>query len=140
MNVIYRRQTKKKISERESLLDLNRIALDYFRSRLLQGGAGEKARAYLAQRGIIRDVIDDFQLGYVPAGWDNLVCYFSKRGVNRSLAERSGLIVESQKYKGRFYDRFRDRIIFPIFNISQQLIGFGGRVLDDSLPKYLNSP
>ena len=131
---------KKKISERESLLNLNQLALDYFRSALSQGSAGEKAGAYLAKRGITLDIIDDFQLGYVPAGWDNLLRYFSKRGVSRSLAERSGLIVESQKYKGRFYDRFRNRIIFPIFNISQQLIGFGGRVLDDSLPKYLNSP
>ncbi len=133
-------EEKKSQSEREQLLDVNAMALDYFRHILRQSRAGQNARAYLNGRGITQETIDTFQLGYVPAGWDNLLRYFQEKKVDRSLLLRSGLIVESTRYKGRYYDRFRNRIIFPIFNNSRQVMGFGGRVMDDAQPKYLNSP
>jgi len=132
-------EQKKRITEKENLLAINEKAVDFFSRVLLENPLGEKAREYLLKRGINREIIDNFKLGYAPQGWDNLAVYFSKTKVSESLAEKSGLII-SRKERGSFYDRFRDRIIFPIFDINMQVIGFGGRVMDDSLPKYLNSP
>jgi DNA primase len=113
--------------------------MDFFRCALLENASGKKAMEYLLKRGISREIIDDFKLGYAPEGWDNLAIYFSKNKQSDGLVEKSGLIIP-RKGKSGFYDRFRSRIIFPIFDVSMQVIGFGGRVLDDSLPKYLNSP
>ncbi|MBC8200077.1 MAG: DNA primase [Desulfobacterales bacterium] len=132
-------EQKKRISERESVLAINRQAMDFFCRALLENASGKKAMEYLLKRGISREIIDDFKLGYAPEGWDNLAVYFSKNKQPDGLVEKSGLIIP-RKGKSGFYDRFRSRIIFPIFDISMQVIGFGGRVMDDSLPKYLNSP
>ncbi len=132
-------EQKRRISERESVLAINRQAMDFFCLALLENVSGKKAMEYLIERGISREIIDDFKLGYAPEGWDNLAIYFSKKKEPDGLVEKSGLIIP-RKGKSGFYDRFRSRIIFPIFDISMQIIGFGGRVLDDSLPKYLNSP
>ena len=132
-------EQKRRISERESVLAINRQAMDFFRCALLENASGKKAMEYLLKRGISREIIDDFKLGYAPEGWDNLAIYFSKNKQSDGLVEKSGLIIP-RKGKSGFYDRFRSRIIFPIFDVSMQVIGFGGRVLDDSLPKYLNSP
>ena len=132
-------EQKRRISERENLLAINREAMVFFRQELLDGVSGKRAMAYLKKRGMDREVLDSFNLGYAPEGWDNLVNLFSKKKISHALVEKSGLIV-SRKNKSGFYDRFRDRIIFPIFDLSMQVIGFGGRVLDDSMPKYLNSP
>ena len=132
-------EQKRRISERESVLAINRQAMDFFRCALLENASGKKAMEYLLKRGISREIIDDFKLGYAPEGWDKLAIYFSKKKQPDGLVEKSGLIIP-RKGKSGFYDRFRSRIIFPIFDISMQVIGFGGRVLDDSLPKYLNSP
>lgn len=132
-------EQKSRISERESLLDINRRAMDFFRQRLLLDKSDNQAMRYLQGRGLEKEIIDDFYLGYAPAGWDNLVHFFAKKNVPLSLVEKAGLIVARKKQDG-FYDRFRDRIIFPIFDVSMQVVGFGGRVMDDSMPKYLNSP
>jgi len=129
-------EQKRRISERESVLAINRQAMDFFRCALIENASGKKAMEYLLKRGISRD---DFKLGYAPEGWDNLAIYFSKNKQSDRLVEKSGLIIP-RKGKSGFYDRFRSRIIFPIFDVSMQVIGFGGRVMDDSLPKYLNSP
>ncbi len=132
-------EQKRRISERESVLAINRQAMDFFRYALLKNASGKKAMEYLLKRGISREIIDDFKLGYAPEGWDNIAIYFSKKKQPDGLVEKSGLIIP-RKGKSGFYDRFRSRIIFPIFDISMQVVGFGGRVLDNSLPKYLNSP
>ena len=132
-------EQKRRMSERESLFDLNRRAMDYFHETLLKSPAGEKARSYLSKRGISAKTIDAFKLGFARDGWDHLLRYFSGRRIPRALLEKSGLILARKDSSG-YYDRFRNRIIFPIFNASMQVIGFGGRVLDDALPKYLNSP
>ncbi len=133
---------KRKISEREKLLDVNRQAMNYFSNILLSSSTGKIAKEYLKKRKITKDIIKSFAIGYAPEGWDNLISYFFKKKISPRLLEKSGLIIPRRKGNG-FYDRFRGRIIFPIFNISSQVIGFGGRVLDDSDPKnakYLNSP
>ena len=132
-------EQKKKISERESLFDINRRAMEFYHQTLKESGAGQSARSYLKKRGISQKTIDDFKLGYAREGWDYLLNFFLKKRISPVLLEKSGLVVP-KKNKSGYYDRFRNRILFPIFDASMQVIGFGGRVLDDSLPKYLNSP
>ncbi len=133
-------EQKQRMTERDQLLKVNRLAKDFYQSRL-KGSGGENAMKYLQKRRISRETIDTFQLGYAPEGWDHLAGYFRNRRfpVPPALAEKLGLIVPRKNGSGH-YDSFRNRIVFPIFNISKQVIGFGGRVMDDSLPKYLNSP
>jgi DNA primase len=132
-------EQKRRISERESLLAANKQAMDFFKHSLLSDVEGKIALEYLKKRGIGEDTITIFNLGFAPAGWDSLLNYFSKKNISHELVQKSGLIIK-RKSKNGYYDRFRNRIIFPIFNVSKQVLGFGGRVMDDSLPKYLNSP
>jgi DNA primase len=132
-------EQKRRISERESLLAANKQAMDFFKHSLLSDAEGKIALEYLKKRGIGEDTITIFNLGFAPAGWDSVINYFSKKNISHELVEKSGLIIK-RKSKNGYYDRFRNRIIFPIFDISKQVLGFGGRVMDDSLPKYLNSP
>ncbi len=130
---------KKKLTERETILTLNGNAVSYFRDCLLSEERGKLAMGYLLKRGMTRKTIDAFKLGFAPDGWDHLVRHFrsSRKPVENAL--QAGLIVSRKKGEGH-YDRFRNRIIFPIFNGQNQPVGFGGRVMDDALPKYLNSP
>lgn len=133
---------KREISEREKLLEINRQAMDYFCNTLSNSVTGKSAKEYLGKRKINKDIIEGFALGYAQESWDNLTSYFLKKRISPIILEKSGMIIPRKKGSG-FYDRFRGRIIFPIFNISSQVIGFGGRVMDDSDPqnaKYLNSP
>ena len=132
-------EQKERITERESLLNINRHAMEYFCRALSSKSGGVPAMNYLKKRGFSPEIIDTFHLGYAPKGWDNLLSFFSKKGAALALVEKSGLILPKKNKRG-YYDRFRDRIIFPILDVNQAVIGFGGRVLDDSLPKYLNSP
>ena len=131
-------EQKKRITERESLLKINRHAMEYF-CRVLRSESGSNPLNYLKKRGFSQQIMDTFHLGYAPRGWDNLLNFFSKKGAPIALVEKSGLILPKKDKRG-YYDRFRDRIIFPILDVNNAVIGFGGRVLDDSLPKYLNSP
>ena len=132
-------EQKQRMSERESLLEINRQAMDFFAQALRRGASGQSAMAYLSKRGLSSNIIDRFNLGYAPKGWDHLLNFFLKKGVPPARLERSGLILPKKDGRG-YYDRFRDRIIFPIIDVNQAVIGFGGRVMDDTLPKYLNSP
>jgi DNA primase len=130
---------KKQMDERELLFQINRQAMEFFHHALLKSQGGTSALSYLTNRGMPSHILTDFNLGYAPAGWTHLTHYFTQKSVPLALVEKAGLISRRQGGSG-YYDRFRDRIIFPIFNIHHQVAGFGGRVLDDSLPKYLNSP
>ncbi|WP_246556414.1 DNA primase [Desulfonema magnum] len=132
-------EQKRRMNERERLFDINKQAMEYFR-QALRGDSGKKAMAYLDARGMTTAVIEGFNLGYAPDGWNNLINFFSEKGTPLSLVEKAGLIIPKNSGNG-FYDRFRDRIIFPIIDVRMQVIGFGGRVMDDTeQPKYLNSP
>ena len=131
-------EQQERMTERDQLFTVNRLAKEFYQARL-GGPEGELARNYLKKRQLTQETIDKFELGYAPDGWNHLEGFFRKRRVPISLAEKAGLIVPRKNDNGH-YDSFRNRIIFPIFNLSRQVIGFGGRVLDDSLPKYLNSP
>jgi DNA primase len=130
---------KMQTDDREVLFQINHQAMDFFHQALMDPQTGASAMSYLTRRGVTPAIITEFNIGYAPPGWSHLTDYFSRKGVALSLVEKAGLISRRQSGHG-FYDRFRDRVIFPIFNMHRQVAGFGGRVLDDSLPKYLNSP
>ena len=125
----------------ELYVALERAALFYRQS--LSGET--RARAYLAERGLTTDIIQRFGIGYAPARWDALLDRYGTTDDERHVLLRAGLIVERQTDTGRappagYYDRFRDRIMFPIRDTRGRTIAFGGRVIDSGEPKYLNSP
>ncbi|MBI3315776.1 MAG: DNA primase [Candidatus Omnitrophica bacterium] len=112
-------------------------AADFFHRQLTESTEASKAREYFKKRGIAGTTAARFKLGYAPDSWDALYRGL-KADFSESVLERSGLVIS--KKEGGFYDRFRNRVIFPILDIKGSCLAFGGRVLDDSLPKYLNSP
>jgi DNA primase len=122
----------------ERFFQVNEWARDYFRQQLESREQGAPARDYLARRGITPEIRDEFQLGFAPPRWDALVNYLTRKGCRAEDLVVLGLVNRGER--GTYYDRFRNRIIFPVWNASGRVIGFGGRVLDDSQPKYLNSP
>ena len=132
-------EQKERLSEHERLFRINEAATKFFQQVLQEPQKGQKAMTYLLGRGMTRKIIDGFQLGYAPDRWDALFQYFQGRRAPVDLLSKAGLVVPRKDRSG-CYDRFRNRVIFPIFNVSQQVIGFGGRVMGAELPKYLNSP
>ncbi len=126
------------------LLEVQRQALEHFRENL-RGPEGSVARLYLAGRGLTPAMIEQFQLGYAQPRWDGLLRALKKRGHPDRLLEAAGLIVARQTgttgTRGAgHYDRFRNRLMIPIWDVSGRVVGFGGRALDDKEVKYINSP
>ena len=124
--------------ERDRLYQVNQAAAQYFHNLLLNSPVGERAREYFTSRGLSQKIIADFQLGFSPNSWDALKQYLMERGYTESELLTAGLVIEAEA--GGTHDRFRNRLMFPIHDIRGHAVGFGARVLDDSLPKYLNSP
>lgn len=122
-----------KDDQRRDLFGVNAVALEHFRSQL----AGAPL-SYLESRGLTAETVAAFELGYAADSWDGLLKAALTKGVREGDLVTLGLVVENER--GRRYDRFRGRIIFPIRDALGRLVGFAGRVLDDSQPKYLNSP
>ncbi|MBM6975254.1 DNA primase [Intestinimonas butyriciproducens] len=123
---------------RERLLALNKEAARYFHS-VLHSPAGRAGVDYLfGKRRLSKATVTRFGLGMAPDGWDKLITEMKSKGYEKSELLEAGLVVLSKE--GRVYDRFRNRVMFPIIDLRGDVIGFGGRVLDDSTPKYLNSP
>jgi DNA primase len=133
------REEKERSSLKERINRVNQMAAQYF-SKNLFSPAGREAREYVAKRGIRESVVREFRLGYAPDGWRHLRDFFEKGKVPLRLAEQAGLIVSKTNEKETFYDRFRGRLIFAIEDIGGHIIAFGGRVMGDGEPKYLNSP
>lgn len=126
---------------KEKIFTVNELAACFFSYCLWEARAGGNAVEYLQKRGFNRRVSETFKIGYAPQGWDNLIRYARKKGVGEELLLKAGLV--SKREGGGVYDRFRHRIIFPIFNLRGKVMGFGGRSLEESSrsgPKYLNSP
>lgn len=121
--------------EREIFYRINQLAAEYFHSHLFRNSL---AYAYLKGRGIKEDTIAENKLGYAEERWDGLVNFFQEKEIPLTYVQRLGLILPRKT--GGFYDYFRNRIIFPIFDLNDRVVGFGSRCLDDSPPKYLNSP
>ena len=125
-------------AHRGRLLELNELAATFFHNVLTNAAAGEPGRRVVALRGLNREMIERFKLGYAIDGWDNLLRYFVSRGVDPGLAVEAGLL--QARDSGGHYDRFRDRLIFPIRDREGRVVGFGGRIVGEGQPKYLNSP
>ena len=134
-----RRISPQALKLEEQVLKINDAALVYFKKNLAQTPEGKKAQEYLKKRGIPEAVAEEFKLGYALNTWDALTAFFKAKGTAPALLEKAGLAVPGRK-GGEFYDRFRGRLIFPIFGLTGKVVGFGGRSLFDQEPKYLNSP
>ncbi|MDI3534411.1 MAG: primase [Thermosediminibacterales bacterium] len=128
-----------KLRLKKKFYEINRIAARYFYNCLVNSDQGVRALNYLKSRGISITTIKSFGIGYSLPDWEDLICYLKAKGYKETTLEKAGLAIK-RKNGEEFYDRFRGRIMFPIFDIQNNIIGFGGRVLDDSKPKYLNSP
>ncbi len=129
---------RKKEEIKEQLFRINKLACSYFHEVLLKSEKGKPGRDYLSRRRLSQETISSFQLGYAVNRWDGLTNYMSSKGYSLERVAQAGLIV--RKDDGAYYDRFRNRIMFPIFDLNGHVIGFGGRILDDTLPKYINTP
>jgi DNA primase len=130
-------EERKENQLRSGLVDMHREAAAFFARHLLQTPEGKVAYAYLEDRGLNREAVTRFGLGFAPSAGDALV-QFLKQKYPDNILEVCGLVGRDQS--GRFYDRFRRRIMFPISNEAGKVIAFGGRAMGDDMPKYMNSP
>lgn len=126
-----------KAKQKQQVLNINLLAARYYND-VINSKKGEAGNAYLKKREITEHTARKFGLGYSADEWDNLYQHLKENGVSEENMLLSGLIMQSSK--GHLYDRFKGRLMFPIFDVRGNVIGFGGRVLDNSLPKYMNSP
>lgn len=123
--------------QRQNLYQLMDGLCSYYQQALRQPGATQ-AQQYLAGRGMSQAIMDRFAIGYAPPGWDNALKRFGRESAGRTALNDAGMLVNNEN--GRSYDRFRDRIMIPIRDKRGRVIAFGGRVLGNDTPKYLNSP
>jgi DNA primase len=131
-------EEKRRSSLRETLFKINEAAALYFQQALSHTAGENPAADYLKKRALSKEIISEFRLGYAPDKWHGIIDYLRKHKIDLEKAVQAGLIIPRKG--GGYYDRFRGRVMFPILNLRGQVVGFGGRVLDDSLPKYLNTP
>jgi len=124
--------------EKERLFQINETAAQYYHQLLLNTKAGEVARNYLSKRKLTLETIMEFRLGFSPDSWEAIKKYLMNKGYEEKELAEAGLTVERENESS--YDRFRNRLMFPICDIQGRVTGFGARALDDSLPKYINSP
>jgi len=128
---------KRQQSERQQFQQINEVAADYFRAVLDQKPEGAVCRTYLAERGVDQAIADAYRLGYAPDRSDGLVQLIRRSGLDLELAATLGVVRKGDR---GWYDQFRNRLMFPIRDPKGHVIAFAGRVLDTSLPKYINSP
>ena len=133
---IGRGESSQVVKKKELLYKVNNEAGRYFFSNLLNDN---NSKEYFLRRGISEQTIRRFGLGYAKDGFTNLLYYLRGKGYSQETLYEAGLVLKNEK-RNTYYDRFRNRVMFPVFDIKGRVIGFGGRVLDDSKPKYLNSP
>ncbi|MFH1189958.1 MAG: DNA primase [Candidatus Omnitrophota bacterium] len=117
------------------LYKINELAAAFFQENLARD---RSAKEYLVSRGVGPETVRKFRIGYAPDAWEALLGFLKTKGVDAGLAEKAGLAVANGK--GGHYDRFRKRVTFPIMDLKERVLGFGARIMDSSLPKYINSP
>ena len=135
---------KKEMAKRELLFQINETASEYFYDLLTRRREGEEGRRYLSQRGISKEIIEEHRLGYSLERWDGLVQHLREKKVVLEIARELGLIFPQKKVgdstlREGWYDSFRGRVLFPIFDLHRRVVGFGGRLIKEGQPKYLNS-
>ena len=132
------KKEEQRVISRKKLLTIMEIASKYFEENLKNDN---RPISYLRDRGISKNIINEYHIGYAKNDFSSLNLYLSNKGFSNEDILRAGLIIESSKKKKNYYDRYRDRIIFPITNTHGKVVGFGGRVLNiEDKPKYMNSP
>jgi len=124
--------------EKEEFYKVNEAAALYYNNLLLKSPGAEKARHYVKKRGFTDQTVSDFQLGFSLDSWEELKNYLAGKGYSEEVMLNAGLLVQTDD--GKTHDRFRGKLMFPIRDSRGRTLGFGARVLDDSLPKYVNSP
>jgi len=146
--VVLRNQNPESYGKRNRLLDILALSAKYYH-HLLRTAAGQKSLAYLERRGLTPEVIDEWQIGYSPESWDSLISFLSARPLEGkkylvSEMQEAGLVIKKDGYNNRYYDRFRDRIMFPINDLSGNPIAYSARInpeiVNDKVGKYINSP
>ena len=135
---VFSGQEMARAKKRQTLQDANEKAAALFHDFLLHSPEASGAREYLKKRGVSEELASKFHLGFAPERWDFLVHALPKAGFSLEDGEAAGLLVK--KDRGGYYDRFRNRVLFPIHGLTGRVIGFGGRIMGDGQPKYLNSP
>ncbi len=139
-------QQKEESRKREEIYALNARVAQLYHQYLRQHPAAALARDYLVERGMPEAIIENFQLGYAPESWDFLFKQLNREGWSTELAAEAGLLAAKKSGDGEasrargYYDRFRNRLIFPIVDLTGRISGFGGRILGEGEPKYLNTP
>lgn len=131
------KRKEKRDRGKDRLFEVNEKAGEFYHFLLTKHPLGKKALDYLHQRGLTDETITTFKLGYAPNSWDSLTHFLTKRGFNPPEIVRAGLIIPSTRGG---YDRFRARVMFPLLDLKNQLLGFAGRVLKAEEPKYINTP
>ena len=131
-------QTSAEDKEKERLFQINEATAEFYHHLLLNTKAGGPARSYLSHRKVTLESANRFHLGFSPDSWEALKDFLVGKGYEEQELLKAGLIIE--KEGGGSYDRFRNRLMFPIYDIQGRVTGFGARALDESLPKYINSP
>jgi len=134
----YRRERDEDNSFISTVYSINDIAADFYVNLLEKSPLSSEARRYIEKRGLEEGVVKKFRLGYADSSWGSLSDYLLKRGIKVDMALKAGLVLRGKD--NSHYDLFRNRIIFPICDVRGRVLGFGARVLGDSLPKYINSP
>lgn len=136
------RQARGNGPNKNRLYEMHEAAAMFFHKQLLESPAGQPGREYLAGRQLADETVKEFLIGYIPEGWNALRDHLRTKGYDQKELELSGLVVESQKKPGNFYDRFRDRLMFPIGDQLGRIIGFSGRAISSDYMggKYVNSP
>jgi len=142
--VTLKRQDPKIASQRNRLLDILELSRKYYHKVLLDSDKAKYAREYLKDRGLAEEIIEEWQIGYSPDGWENICGFLKQRGFNENEIFLAGMSIKSNNRPG-FYDRFRDRIMFPINDVNGSTVGFSARVnpnkeAEEKMGKYINSP
>jgi len=131
-------------TERARLYEICHLACSFFEKQLESSQIGQEAKKYLLGRGITQDSINRWRLGYSPDTWNGLSDFLVGKGYQRSEIVKAGLAIEKEGKAGDSYDRFRGRIMFPVFDVNSQVVGFGGRVFKEAdnkeIAKYINTP
>ena len=127
-----------RVRRRDALLAANEKAAELFHQQLLTDPAAQSCRDYLAKRGIPQEIIAEFRLGFAPDNWNFLGSALARQQIRPEVAREAGLLVARDS--GGAYDRFRNRVMFPILDLTGRVVGFGGRILGEGQPKYMNSP
>ncbi len=130
------------VSQKTKLMDICRLSAEFFHKALLNSKEGQLARNYITKRQLKPEIVEEFKIGYAPDSWDLLLNLLRKKGYKDNDILLAGMVVKNDR--GQLYDRFRQRLMFPIFDHNSNIVGFTGRILDESKAnqggKYVNTP